>query len=85
MVESQEQGPYYQISDTKNVDLLRERQSATFDVEQLSQFMFGGTYNYFDLNKRRQLSTINANLIFSFNATFFLLLFSSSSLCTSCS
>jgi hypothetical protein len=61
MVESQQQGPFYQISDTKNADLLRERQSSTFDVEQLSQFLFGGLNNYFNINKRRQISTINSN------------------------
>jgi hypothetical protein len=57
MVDNQDQGPYYRFSDTKNADLLRERQSATFDVEQLSQFMFGGLNNYFNINKRRQIST----------------------------
>ena len=61
MVDSQEQGPFYQISDTKNPDLLRERQSATFDVEQLTQYMFGGPNNYFQVNRRRQLSTIDQN------------------------
>ena len=68
MVESQEQGPFYQINDTKNADLLRERQSATFDVEQLTQFMLGGPNNYFQTNKRRQISTINLNNI---NSIFF--------------
>lgn len=57
MVDNQDQGPYYRFSDTKNADLLRERQSGTFDVEQLSQFMFGGLNNYFNINKRRQIST----------------------------
>ncbi len=57
MVEEQDQGPYYRISDTKNADLLHERQSATFDVEHLSQFMFGGPNSYFNINKRRQIST----------------------------
>ncbi|UJR27411.1 hypothetical protein I4U23_008701 [Adineta vaga] len=58
MVESQDQGPYYQISDTKNPDLLRERQSATFDVEQLTQFMFGGSNSYFNVNRRRQITRL---------------------------
>lgn len=56
MVENQDDGPYHRISDTKNADLLRERQSTTFDVEQLTQFMFGGAKSYFNLTKRRQLS-----------------------------
>lgn len=58
MLDNQDQGPYYRISDTKNVDLLRERESATFDVEQLTQYMFGGPKSYFNLNKRRQLSML---------------------------
>lgn len=58
MVDTQDQGPYYQINDTKNSDLLRERQSASFDVEQLTQFMFGGSKNFFNVNKRRQISTL---------------------------
>lgn len=61
MVESAAQGPYYQISDTKNADLLHERQSATFNVEQLTQFMFGSPDNFFNINKRRELSTIELN------------------------
>lgn len=56
MVDSAVQGPYYRISDTTNADLLHERQSATFDVEQLTQFMFGSPDNFFNINKRRQLS-----------------------------
>jgi hypothetical protein len=50
--------PHYQISDTKNVHLLTERQSATIDVEELTQFMFGGPENPFDINTRRQLSSV---------------------------
>ena len=56
MIENQDQGPNHRINETKNADLLRERQSATFDVEQLTQFIFGGPNSYFDINKRRQLS-----------------------------
>jgi hypothetical protein len=56
MVEHYQTKPHYQISDTKNVNLLTERESATFDVEQLTQFMFGGAGNYFEINTRRQLS-----------------------------
>ncbi|CAF4091082.1 unnamed protein product [Rotaria magnacalcarata] len=56
MVDTQDQGPYYRISDTKNADLLRERQSATFDVEELTQFMFAGPNNYFNVNIRRQIT-----------------------------
>ena len=51
-----ESDPLYRISDTKNIDLLNERQLSTFDVEQLTQFLFGGNENYFDINKRRQIS-----------------------------
>ncbi len=58
MVENQDQGPFYRISDTKNSDLLRERQSSTFDVEQLTQFLFGGSNNYFNVNIRRQISEL---------------------------
>ncbi|CAF0936129.1 unnamed protein product [Rotaria sp. Silwood1] len=58
MVDTQNQSPFYQISDTKNSDLLHERQSATFDVEQLTQFVFGGPKNYFNINKRRQLTRL---------------------------
>ena len=58
MVEEEDTGPYYQIRDTKNPDLLRERQSATFDVEQLSQFIFGGSNSYFNLTRRRQISIL---------------------------
>ena len=58
MVETQDHGPYYRISDTKNPDLLRERQSATFDAEQLTQFMFGGSHAYFDINQRRQITRL---------------------------
>ncbi|CAF0812925.1 unnamed protein product [Adineta steineri] len=58
MVESQDQGPYYQLNDTKNPDLLRERQSATFDVEELTQFVFGGPNSYFNVNRRRQLTRL---------------------------
>ena len=72
MGESAEQGPFYRISDTKNADLLRERQSATFDVEQLTQFMFGSPGGYFNINRRRELSTIKPNLHFllSFSSLF---------------
>jgi len=81
MVENQDQGPYYRISDTKNTDLLHERQSATFDVEQLSQFMFGRPNGYFSLSRRRQISELKQKQ----NTFFFLFyfLFSSSSLFTS--
>ena len=65
MVENQDQGPYYQINDTKNPDLLRERRSATFDIEQLTQFMFGGPNSYFNINKRRQLSKSSVNTFYS--------------------
>jgi hypothetical protein len=58
MVENQDQGPHYRISDTKNADLLRERQSSTFDVEELTQFMFGSLTVYFDISKRRQISEL---------------------------
>lgn len=58
MVDSQDQSPFYKISDTKNVDLLRERQSATFDVEELTQFMFAGSESYFNINKRRQITRL---------------------------
>ncbi|UJR20018.1 hypothetical protein I4U23_023152 [Adineta vaga] len=47
--------PHYQINDTKNIHLLTERQSATINVEELTQFMFGGSNNPFDINIRRQL------------------------------
>ncbi len=56
MVEHYQTKPHYQISDTKNVNLLTERESATFDVEQLTHFMFGGPGNYFEINTRRQIS-----------------------------
>ncbi len=56
MVEHYQTKPHYQISDTKNVDLLSERESATFIVEELTQFMFGVHGNYFEINTRRQLS-----------------------------
>jgi len=56
MVEDEKTKPHYQISDTKNVNLLTERESATFNVEELTQFMFGGPENYFEINARRQLS-----------------------------
>jgi hypothetical protein len=61
MVEIQDQGPYYRISDTKNPDLLRERQSSLIDVEQLTQFMFGGSNSYFNVNRRRQISELKLN------------------------
>jgi hypothetical protein len=56
MVEQSQTKPHYQISDTKNVNLLSERQLATFNVEELTQFMFGQPDNYYEINKRRQLS-----------------------------
>ncbi len=56
MVEHHHATPHYQISDTKNIHLLTERQSATFNVEELTQFMFGEPENYFEINTRRQLS-----------------------------
>lgn len=62
MAGSAQQGPYYQISDTKNADLLLERQSATFNVEDMTQFMFGSPENYFDINKRRELSKREQNI-----------------------
>ncbi|CAF0733727.1 unnamed protein product [Adineta steineri] len=55
MVDSKSTKPHYEISDTKNVNLLCERESATFNVEELTQFMFGGTDNYYELNTRRKL------------------------------
>jgi hypothetical protein len=61
MVEAQDQGPYYRVNDTKNPDLLHERQSSTFDVEQLTQYVFGGLNNYFNVNKRRQISELKPN------------------------
>ncbi|CAF1253259.1 unnamed protein product [Rotaria sordida] len=54
-VENNEPKPHNQISDTKNDHLLTERQSATFNVEELTQFMFGGPGNYFEINTRRQI------------------------------
>jgi len=57
MVESQEQGPFYRLNDTINPDLLKERQSATFDVEQLTQFLFGTT-KHFNINVRRQITRL---------------------------
>jgi len=56
MVEKDPTKPHYQINDTKNIHLLTERESATFNVEELTQFMFGGPNNYFEINTRRQLS-----------------------------
>lgn len=56
MVEDIRTKPHYQINDTKNAHLLTERESATFDVEELTQFMFGSAENPFDINTRRQLS-----------------------------
>jgi hypothetical protein len=58
MVEQYHTKSHYQINDTKNVHLLTERQSPTFDVEELTQFMFGGSENPFDINTRRQLSSV---------------------------
>ena len=58
MVEDQHTKPHYQINDTKNIDLLSERQSATFNVEELTQFMFGEPGNPFEINTRRQLSSV---------------------------
>lgn len=58
MVDTQDPGPYYRISDTKNADLLHERQSATFDAEQLTQFMFADPQAYFSMNKRRQITRL---------------------------
>ncbi|CAF1354498.1 unnamed protein product, partial [Adineta steineri] len=55
MVDSKSTKPHYEISDTKNVNLLSERESATFNVEELTQFMFGGPDNYYELNTRRKL------------------------------
>ena len=55
MTEHDKEPPHYRIADTKNADLLRERQRATIDVEQVTQFMFGGSDNYFDINTRRRL------------------------------
>ena len=50
--------PHYRIDDTKNIHLLAERQSSTFNVEDFAQFMFGGSDNPFDINTRRQLSFV---------------------------
>ncbi len=56
MVEHIQTKPHYHISDTKNVNLLSERESATFNVEDLTQFMFGQPDNYYEINTRRQIS-----------------------------
>lgn len=58
MIDSQDQGPFYKITDTKNADLLRERQKATFAVEELTQFLFAGPDSYFNINKRRQITRL---------------------------
>ena len=50
--------PNYQMSDTKNKHLLMERRSATFNVEELTQSMFGGPGNYFEINTRREISSV---------------------------
>ncbi|CAF4790178.1 unnamed protein product [Rotaria sp. Silwood1] len=52
MVEHYHTKPHYQISDTKNVNLLNEREAATFNVEEMTQFMFGEPGNYFEINTR---------------------------------
>ena len=54
--DNDETKPHYRINDTKNVHLLAERQSATFNVEELTQFLFGGLGNPFEINIRRQIS-----------------------------
>ena len=64
MNENDETKPHYHISDTRNVHLLTERESATFNVEELTQFMFGGPGNYFEINTRRQLSSVKSILFF---------------------
>lgn len=56
LVENDETKPYYQIDDTKNIDLLTERKSATFHVETLTRLMFGGPGNPFELHTRRRIS-----------------------------
>ncbi len=56
MIESDQTKPHYQLTDTKNIHLLTERESATFNVEELTQFMFGGPGNHFEINTRRQIS-----------------------------
>lgn len=56
MVENELTKPHYHINDTKNLHLLTERESSTFNVEEFTQFMFGGPGNYFEINKRRELS-----------------------------
>ncbi|CAF0854889.1 unnamed protein product [Didymodactylos carnosus] len=48
-----ENGPYYVMSNTKNVHLLRERQKTTFDIEKLTQFIYS---DYFEVDARRKLS-----------------------------
>jgi acyl-CoA oxidase len=73
MSANDETKPHYQISDTKNVHLLTERESATFNVEELTQFLFGGPGNYFEINKRRQISSVSYHLFFLL-ITFFLCL-----------
>ena len=55
MVDDDGTKAHYQISDTKNPHILTERQSATFNVEELTQFMFGGAGNYFEISARRQI------------------------------
>ncbi|CAF1500184.1 unnamed protein product [Adineta ricciae] len=62
--------PHYRINDTKNIHLLAERQSSTFDVEDFAQFMFGGSDNPFDINTRRQLSFVEVHLFFEYNLSF---------------
>ena len=56
MIENDETKPHYQIDDTKNIDLSTERKSATFHVETLTQLMFGGPGNPFELHARRRIS-----------------------------
>lgn len=56
MIENDETKPHYQINDTKNIDLLSERKTATFNVETLTQLMFGGANNPFELHTRRRIS-----------------------------
>lgn len=58
MVEHHRTKPHYQINDTKNIHLLTERQLTTFDIEELTQFMFSGSDNPFDINTRRQLGLV---------------------------
>jgi hypothetical protein len=57
--------PHYRIEDTKNVHLLSERQSSTFNVEELTQFMFGQPGSYYEINARRQIGSVEVTYPFA--------------------